>query len=111
MNIEFLNSAACLVMMVYMLAVAAIMPPRGAWVKRLGVWLFTVMLGLQVIAPLVDFLPAVGWYTAILHCALTTLLVAWRKEALALIRVKFASSAPGEVRHMRRGSDWGQLAQ
>lgn len=110
MSIEFLNSGACLLMLCYMLAVAAIMPPRGVWLKRLGVWLLTVMLGLQVIAPMVDWLPSVSWYTAILHLVLAALLVAWRVEALALVRFKF-TKPPAEVHDMRRRTDWAQLAQ
>lgn len=108
MSIEFMNSAACLLMMVYMMAVAAIMPPRGAWGKRLGVWLLTSMLALQVIAPMVDWLPGVSWYTAVLHCALAVLLVAWRHEALALVRCKLSPPAAGP-KNMRRITDWGGL--
>lgn len=108
MSIEYMNSAACLLMLGYMLVVAVIMPPRGAWLKRMGVWLLTVMLGLQVITPMVDWLPPVSWCTGIFHIALSVLLAAWRKEALALVRAKFGSTAEG-VRHMRRGSDWGEL--
>ena len=98
------NSAACFAMLGYMFVISVLMPNRGMWLKRMIVIATTIALGLQVIAPMVTWLPQVAWHGVILHVSLAGALLIWRREAMAFIRCQFVTEKAPE--QMRRSSDW-----
>lgn len=109
--IRYTNSAACLVIMIYMLYAAFKMPHKGMWGRRFCVIALTVALGFQVVSPFEPgWVPQIVWHGALLHALLALCLIVWRREAVAFIRCKFTYPIEGNV-PLRRATDYSAIDQ
>lgn len=103
---EYVNSTACLVMMIYALPVASVM--GGRWWHKLTFAAVVASLGLQVMAPWEAWIPPISWVSTVFHVALSGVLTVWRLDAWGYVLHKFAS--PARRHHpLRRQEDWGHL--
>jgi hypothetical protein len=109
--IRYTNSAACLVVMIYMLYVAFKMPATGMWGRRICVIMLTIALGFQVVSPWEPFwVPQTTWHGALLHTMLALCLIVWRKEAVVFVRCKF-TYPPADQVPLRRATDYSAIDQ
>jgi len=93
--LAYLNSAACVVLLGFLLVVAIVMPKRGMWGKRIVVILTTL---------------AVGFDVALLPIMLALMLIVWRREAWVFIRCKFVVPDGMDNVPKRRTTDWADLS-
>lgn len=108
--IRYANSAACLIIMIYMLYVAFKMPATGMWGRRLCVILLSIALGFQVVSPLEAWVPQATWHGALVHILMAWCLLIWRKEAVTFVRCKF-TYPPEDVVQLRRSTDYSAIDQ
>lgn len=106
--IRYVNSGACLIIMIYMLYVAYKMPAHGMWGRRICVILLTVALGFQVVSPIESWVPLATWHGALVHVMLAFCLLVWRKEAVIFVRCKF-TYPPDDVVQLRRATDFSAI--
>ena len=105
--LEFLNSAACAVLMLCTMPVATLMSNRGFWAQRLSLAVVDFALFLQVVNPWVGWVPSPVWSCVSLHVASAGMVLAWWPEVWLFVRTKFEpveSDAP-----KRRVSDFAPL--
>lgn len=102
MLFEYLNSAACAVLLACMFPVAAVADPRRhpAWVILMVV--VEVMLCMNIIAPFLSWPIAVGWPTASLHVAQAVCIVVLRKRFWLFVRAEFGDT---HTQHQMRRVD------
>lgn len=94
--IDFTNTAACLLLLLYLLAAAM---PAKRWVHRGALWFMACAVALQTALPLLDLIPGIAWPTAMLNISLAVFVTMWRKPLWHLIRAKFdPATAPRERR-------------
>lgn len=110
MMLEYLNSAACFVMMVYSLPFAMAMGNRGMFVHRMAVAAVQCGLFLQATNPWVLWVPEVSWPTAFLNISAAFMLLIWWRRAWAFARSYLQPVEPEDLEQMRRASDWSEGA-
>lgn len=90
--IDMLNTAACLLLLLYLLAAAM---PVKKWRHRSTLCLMAAAVALQTVSPLLDWIPQIAWPGALLNVSLAVIVTMWRKPLWHLIRAKFdPDSAP-----------------
>ncbi len=88
MLVDLINSAACIVLLCYLMPVALIMDVRKFWVHRVAMWMVTVALGINAMTPFATFLPPVLWTSMVLHVALTLAVTIYRREIWFFLTLK-----------------------
>ena len=94
MWVTYLNSAACIVLLFYLLPVALIMDNRRFWGHRLGLWVVAAALGVNAAAPFEPMLPTLPWDVAALHVCLVLMITLWRHEIWQFVRLTFSPHNP-----------------
>lgn len=107
--LDVVNALACSVVFGYCFIASSLMPGRGMWGRRAILWGVTVTVGLGMLAPVSDWLPPPAWQDVAMNLCLAVALIAWRREAMAFIRCKFA--APPDPALRRRTTDWAELTE
>lgn len=101
---EYLNTASCALLMGYTGYVAAVMPHKGMWLKRLMVGALAAILLFQILGSLrASGVAPIAWHGALLHATLALCLLVWRKEAITFIKCRF--TIPDETFIPKRKTD------
>lgn len=102
MILEYINSAACLVLMGYSLPVAMAVGNRGMWCQRMALVSVQIGLFLQMSTPWVGWMPQATWTSVYLNAAAAVMLTVWWRRAWVFIR---SYLAPVEAHPQRRRTD------
>lgn len=108
--LEFVNALACAVVFAYCFIASWLAPARGLWISKVVLWVVTTALGLGIMAPWSDWLPASAWQDVLLNASLALALLIWRREAMAFVRCKFTIPAR-RASPRRRSTDWAELRE
>lgn len=109
--IRYANSAACLIILIFMLYTAYKMPGTGMWGRRFCVIGLSFALVFQIVSPFEDgWVPQSTWHGALVHIILAACLLAWRKEAITFVRCKFTYPADQQI-PLRRSTDYSAIDQ
>ena len=106
--LEYLNAAACFVLLAYCVPVAAVMETQHRWALWAIFVAVVVALAVQVIDPFASWVPAVGWPAVVLNVAMSIALTIWRKEAWMFMRCRLGPPE-SEIHPFRRVSDMRDL--
>lgn len=105
MMLEYLNTAACLLLMLYSLPVAMMMGNSGMWRERLSVVAVQVGLFLQLTTPWVTWAPSLTWPSVYLNCAAVVMLTIWRRRVWIFL-LHYIAPVNEPMNRLRRGGDW-----
>lgn len=103
--LEYLNTAACVLLMVYSLPVAMIMGNRGMWGERLSIVAVQLGLFLQLTSPWVGWAPAITWPGVYLNVSAAVLITIWWRRLWAFVH-HYAGPVDEPLDRMRRRDDW-----
>ncbi len=103
--LEYLNAAACILLMVYSLPVAMIMGNRGMWLERASVVAVQVGLFLQLTTPWVSWAPAMTWPGVYLNVAAAVLITIWWRRMWAFVK-HYLGPVDAPMDQMKRRDDW-----
>lgn len=98
--IDMLNTAACLLLLFYLLAAAG---PVKKWRHRSVLCLMAWSVALQTVSPLLDWIPEIAWPSALLNVSLAVIVTMWRKPLWHLIRAKFDPDSAPRARRSDKG--------
>jgi K+ transporter len=102
--LEYLNAAACALLLAYCLPVAAIMQAQHRWPLWMLFVIVVLCLTVQVIDPFSTWIPSVGWPGVLLNIAMALTVTLWRKEAWLFMRCRMGPPVE-QVHPLRRVSD------
>ena len=100
--LEYLNAAACLVLMGFSLPVAMTMGNRGMWCHRLSMVAVQIGLFMQLTNPWVGWVPEATWTGVYLNAASAVMLMIWWRRAWMFIR---SYLGPIDTENKRRRGD------
>lgn len=86
MLLEYINAAACLILMGFSLPVAMTIGNRGLWFHRLSLVAVQIGLFMQMTNPFIGWLPQITWTSVYLNAASAVLLIIWWRRAWLFIR-------------------------
>lgn len=101
--LEFLNSAACFVLMLYSLPVAMLVSHKGMWAQRLTMLAVIIGLFLQASSPWLNWVDDVTWPSAWLNISAAVMLGVWWESAWAFLSIHLG---PPQHSPKRRSSDF-----
>lgn len=104
--LEYLNSAACLALMLYSLPIAMTIGNRGLWLERLSICAVQFGLFLRMTNPWADWTAPATWTEVYLNVAAVILLTVWRRRVWIFVRSYLAPAS--ELGQKRRRSDWAE---
>jgi hypothetical protein len=107
--LEYLNAAACSLLLVYCLPVATVMETPHRWALWPVFVAVVVALTVQIIDPFATWVPEIGWPAEVLNIAMALMLTMWRKEAMLFIRCRLGPETEPPRHPMRRLSDLREL--
>ncbi len=87
--IDYLNTIACVLLLLYALPVSSIMVHRGQWLSRRGMWRACGALMVQASGPEWLEVPRAPWPQALLNWVIVARVTIWRRELMAFVRCKF----------------------
>lgn len=99
--LEFINSAACVVLLIYSLPVAMAVGNRGMWAQRLSMVAVQVGLFLQMTTPWVGWMPQATWASVYLNASAAVMLTVWGRRAWIFVK----SYLGPEIKTRRRRTD------
>lgn len=103
--LEFMNAAACAVLLFLTFPVAVAMHHSGYWPQRLAFVAVVVLLGLQVVAPVYSWLPEPNWMQAVFNLILLSVVICARSQIMALVRITVGEAASKSTHSLRRAED------
>lgn len=107
MMLEYLNTAACLLLMLYSLPVAMMMGNKGMWRERLSVVAVQFGLFLQLTTPWVTWAPSLTWPAVYLNCAAVVMITIWWRRVWLFLN-HYIAPVDKPMNRMRRAPDWGK---
>jgi len=84
--LEFINSAACAVLLIYSLPVAMAVGNRGMWLQRLSMVAVQIGLFLQMTTSWVGWMPQATWTAVYLNVAAAVMITVWGKRAWIFVK-------------------------
>lgn len=84
--LEYINSAACFVLLLYSLPVAMAVGNRGMWFQRLSMVAVQIGLFLQMTTPWVGWMPQATWTAVYLNAAAAVMITIWWRRAWAFVK-------------------------
>jgi hypothetical protein len=105
--LDLMNTAACLLLMVYSLPVAMVMGNHGLWPERLSMVAVQLGLFLQAANPWAQWVPQALWPAVYLNVAAAVMLTVWRRRGWLFVRSYLTpADADADLRRRRRSTDW-----
>lgn len=104
--LEYLNTVACAVLLLYCIPVANAVSVRHRPATAGVFMLVVICFALQIAYPFTELVPPIPWPATMLNVIAAIGLTAWRKDAWALVRAHL-DVPDAQVHPLRRASDFG----
>lgn len=104
--LEWVNAAACFVLICLTVPIARVMNPDGHWPQRLTLLFVLVLLALQVVQPVSrDWVADPSRIQMLFNVVLMVIVLSARREIMALVRLSVGKPADETPHVYRRASD------
>lgn len=101
--LDYLNTAACALLMAYSLPLAMAIGNRGLWLERLSIVAVQIGLFLRFASPWFAWVPSIIWSEAWVNIAAAVMITVWRRRAWIFVTNYVA---PVDLTNRRRREDW-----